>query len=84
MADIKKDEKKVVKSNKVDTKAKKRRSPSRYLREVVGELKKVQWPTKKELVSYSLVVTVFIVAASLLLFGMDFVFSNLLELILSI
>ena len=32
----------------------------RYFKEVVGEVKKLSWPTKKELINYSLAVLAFV------------------------
>ncbi len=39
---------------------KKRRGLIRYFKDMISELKKVTWPTKKDLVTYSLAVVVFI------------------------
>jgi preprotein translocase subunit SecE len=78
-------EKKNTDAKKAPAKQKKpRKSPVVYFKEVWAELKKVSWPTKKELTSYSVVVTVFIVIVSLILFGMDTLFGKLLELVLKI
>jgi len=63
---------------------KQRKSPVVYFKEVLSELKKVSWPTKKELISYSTVVTLFIIIVALILFGMDTVFGKMLELLLKI
>ena len=67
----------VVASAKTDSAAK--RSPfgrlSVFFRQVVGELKKVVTPTRKELVSYTLVVLVFVVIMMALVGGLDWVFS---------
>jgi len=57
------------KSNKPDTKSTKTREPSRrgifarlinFVREVVAELRKVIWPTRKELITYTAVVVLFV------------------------
>ena len=61
-----------------------RKSPVTFVKEVWAELKKVTWPSKKELTSYSVVVSVFIVVVSLILFAMDTLFGSLLELLLRI
>ena len=67
----------VVASAKTDSAAK--RSPfgrlSVFFRQVVNELKKVVTPTRKELVSYTLVVLVFVVIMMALVGGLDWVFS---------
>jgi len=46
-----------------------------FFRQVVGELKKVVTPTRKELVSYTLVVLVFVVIMMSLVGGLDWLFS---------
>ncbi|MGI5900648.1 MAG: preprotein translocase subunit SecE [Christensenellales bacterium] len=91
MADIKKkqdSEAKVKdsKSNKKDVKKTKkpRKSPIAFVKEVIAELKKVTWPTRKEIGSYSLVVVVFITVMAVVLFALDSVFGRLLDLILSL
>ncbi len=46
----------------------------RFLREVVAELRKVIWPTRKMLVTYTIVVLVFVAVMVALVFGLDYVF----------
>ena len=78
-------DKKAAGAKKSAAKQKKpRKSPIAYIKEVIAELKKVSWPTRKEITSYSLVVVVFIVLMAGVLFLMDTVFGKLLDLILSI
>jgi preprotein translocase subunit SecE len=48
----------------------------RLYREVLAELRKVLWPTRKELLSYTAVVLVFVTAMVLVVAGLDFVFSK--------
>ena len=55
---------------------KKRTSITQFLREVRQELRKVQWPTRKELWSYTLVVFVAVVILTSYVFGLDYVFSK--------
>ncbi|MHA6805867.1 preprotein translocase subunit SecE [Salinifilum ghardaiensis] len=43
----------------------------RFLREVVGELRKVIWPTRKSLVTYTLVVLVFVSVMVAFIAGVD-------------
>ena len=50
-----------------------------FLRQVVGELRKVVTPTRKELLSYTGVVLVFVVIMMLLVSGLDFGFSALVN-----
>ncbi len=53
----------------------------RYFKEVVGELKKLTWPTKKELLSYTLTVIGFILLLAVIIYALDFVFGSGLRLI---
>jgi preprotein translocase subunit SecE len=55
---------------------KERTKPRQFFREVVAELKKVAWPTRQEVVSYSIVVLVSTIVIAALIFGMDFVFAK--------
>lgn len=48
----------------------------KYVRDVVGELKKVTWPTGKELFSYTATVLVFIILMAVVIGVLDFAFSN--------
>lgn len=50
--------------------------PVQFVREVRGELRKVAWPTRPEVVNYSIVVLVTVVALTLLIFAIDFVFGE--------
>jgi preprotein translocase subunit SecE len=50
-----------------------------FIRQVIGELRKVVTPTRKELVSYTIVVLVFVVIMMALVSGLDFVFSLLVN-----
>ena len=49
-----------------------------FVREVRSELRKVAWPTREETINYSLVVLVTLVIVTLFVFGVDWVFSNLI------
>lgn len=49
----------------------------RFLREVRQELGKVTWPTRREVITYSIVVVATVVVLGLFVFGLDFVFSRL-------
>lgn len=48
----------------------------RFLREVVAELRKVIWPSRKDLVSYTLVVLVFVSFMVALVALLDYVFAK--------
>jgi preprotein translocase subunit SecE len=59
------------------TSERKRRVPVRqFLKDVRQELRKVAWPTRKELVGYTIVVLVAVVFLTALVFGMDLSFSK--------
>ena len=55
---------------------KKRTSARQFLKEVRQELKKVQWPTRKEMISYSTVVLVTVIVLASFVFAMDVLFSR--------
>jgi preprotein translocase subunit SecE len=55
---------------------KKRVPPRQFLREVRQELKKVDWPTRKELFAYTIVVLVSVVVLTSFVFVLDFLFSK--------
>jgi preprotein translocase subunit SecE len=56
---------------------KERTGPRQYLREVRGELKKVAWPTRKEVVNSTIVVLIAVVFMTTLIFGFDYGSSQL-------
>jgi len=51
--------------------------PMRYVRESVSEMRKVLWPSRNELVTYSIVVIVFVVIMVAIVAGLDFGFAKL-------
>ena len=53
-----------------------RTTAKEFLREVRGELKKVAWPTKAEVVTSTIVVLMAVIAMTLLIFGLDYVFAK--------
>jgi preprotein translocase subunit SecE len=50
--------------------------PRQFLKEVRQELKKVNWPTREELMAYTVVVLVSVVVLTSFVFGLDYVFSK--------
>jgi preprotein translocase subunit SecE len=62
-----------------------RRSPfarvALFLRQVLGELRKVVTPTRKELFSYTGVVLVFVVIMMAIVSGLDYVFAWLVSFV---
>lgn len=49
---------------------------ARFLREVRAELKKVAWPSRSEVFTYTVVVLVSVTFVTLLVFGLDFGFGK--------
>ena len=48
-----------------------------FLRQVGAELRKVVWPTKEQLVTYTAVVIVFVTLLAILVSGLDLAFAKL-------
>ncbi len=72
------------KQTKTNKPAKKEKKPGRakqFFKEVLGELKKLSWPTRKELVSYTLTVIGFIALMAVIIYALDLVFSEGLGLL---
>ena len=51
------------------------------LKEVIGELKKLSWPSRKDLVSYTLAVIGFIALMAVVIYVLDLAFSEGLTLL---
>ncbi len=47
-----------------------------FIRQVIVELRKVIWPTRKELIAYTTVVIVFVAAIAAIVAGFDYVFTK--------
>jgi len=54
----------------------KKTPPRQFLKEVSLELKKVNWPTRQEMIAYTVVVLVAVVFLTSLVFAMDLAFSK--------
>ena len=50
-----------------------------FLKEVQTELKRVNWPTRKETIKYTLVVISMLLIVALFLGGVDFLFTRFLN-----
>jgi preprotein translocase subunit SecE len=48
---------------------------ARFVREVVAELRKVNWPSRNELITYTLVVLIFVVVMMSIVAGLDYGFA---------
>ncbi|WP_312702456.1 preprotein translocase subunit SecE [Sedimentibacter sp.] len=68
-------------SNRENEKPKFTSRVSNYFKGVRAELKKVNWPTKKELTNYTVVVLATTFAMTLVIWGLDLIFQNLVALI---
>jgi preprotein translocase subunit SecE len=68
-------------SNRENEKPKFTARVSNYFKGVKSELKKVNWPTKKELTNYTVVVLATTFAMTLVIWGLDLIFQNLVSLI---
>jgi preprotein translocase subunit SecE len=55
---------------------KERVGPSEYARQVRGELRKVAWPTRAEVINYSIIVLLALVLLTGIIFGLDWVFGK--------
>jgi preprotein translocase subunit SecE len=49
---------------------------ARFIREVVAELRKVNWPSRNELITYTLVVVIFVVVMVSIVAGLDYGFAS--------
>jgi preprotein translocase subunit SecE len=47
-----------------------------FIRQVIVELRKVIWPTRKELIAYTVVVIVFVSIMAAIVAGFDYVFTQ--------
>ncbi len=48
----------------------------RYIREIISEMRKVLWPTRKELVTYTIVVIIFVAIIVAIVAGLDIGFAK--------
>jgi preprotein translocase subunit SecE len=60
----------------VTTERKKRTPPGEFVKQIRAELRKVNWPTRKELFAYTTVVLFTVVFLTAMVFGMDLSFSK--------
>ncbi|HHW15289.1 MAG TPA: preprotein translocase subunit SecE [Firmicutes bacterium] len=54
---------------------------AKYFREVRAEMRKVQWPNRKELIAYTNVTLLTVAVVAVFIFLIDLVFSGVLNLI---
>jgi preprotein translocase subunit SecE len=55
---------------------KERTKPRQFFKEVGAEMRKVAWPTRQEVVAYSIVVLVAVIVVGAAIFAMDYVFTK--------
>ena len=55
-----------------------RTTPALFIRQVAAELRKVIWPTRNELVTYTLAALVFVVILSTIVLSLDYGFTKLM------
>jgi preprotein translocase subunit SecE len=55
-----------------------RTNPAQFLREVRGEMRKVAWPTRPEMINYSIISLVAVVALTGFIAALDYGFGDLL------
>ena len=75
--------KEIAKKTAVQPK-KERRSLGQFFKEVFGEVKKLTWPTKKELLNYTLTVLGFILVFAAIIYALDLAFGEGLGLLAKI
>ncbi len=56
--------------------AREKTGPREYFSEVKGEMRKVAWPTRKEVINSTIVVLIAIIVVTSLIFGFDYVSSK--------
>jgi preprotein translocase SecE subunit len=56
----------------------------RLMRETVAELRKVNWPTRREATNLTIIVVIALAATSTILGLLDFLFSQFFKLVLSL
>ncbi|MEO3431519.1 preprotein translocase subunit SecE [Pelagibius sp. CAU 1746] len=59
-------------------------NPAQYVREVIGEVKKVTWPTRKETTVTTIMVFIMVVLAAVFFFLVDLVLSAGVKFILGL
>ena len=72
--------------NKKADKPKKARRfhPVRYFKEVIAELKKLTWPTRKDLIAQTLTVLAFVAAMAVVIGLLDTAFNGIVQLLTNI
>jgi preprotein translocase subunit SecE len=56
----------------------------KYFRDFKGEMKKISWPTRQQVVHNTLIVIAAIVLCGIVIWGLDWVFGQLIQLVLNL
>lgn len=56
----------------------------RYFRDMKGEIKKVVWPSKKQVINNTMIVIVVVIIASLVIGGFDAILSQIVNLLFNV
>ncbi len=54
----------------------------KFFRDVVSEMKKVAWPSRKQIINNTLIVLAVVLIAAVFIFGLDTLFGFILRLVL--
>ncbi|MCD1146661.1 preprotein translocase subunit SecE [Peptoniphilus sp. KCTC 25270] len=73
-----------AKTNAVNGDKKDSKSLKRYFGGVKSEFKKVIWPSKKDWIRYSLIVIAVSIVTAIFIYAVDFVFSQIVSLIIGL
>ena len=55
-----------------------RTTPALFFRQIVGELRKVIWPTRRELITYTVVCMTFVIFMVIIVTSLDYGFTKLM------
>jgi len=74
----------VAKANREEKKGtrKQQNAVQRYIKETIGELRKVTWPTRREAANLTIIVIIVTFAMSALLGILDFIYTRIFSIIL--
>lgn len=56
-------------------------TPALFIRQIAAELRKVIWPTRNELVTYTVVALVFVIVMTVIVTSLDYGFTKLMFLL---
>ena len=71
--------KEVKKNKKKENKVKVKKRHFKFLHEVKGEMDKVKWPSKKDMVKYSIATIIFVIFFALFFYAIDIIIALLKE-----